>query len=77
MGARGEVHAKVINEAVINWCKAWVLIGGVVTCSKCLHGQPLSERGESFPHGPSCDRHDDAEVNPWVALHDILNAGDE
>lgn len=40
------------NQRMIHWSAAWALVGGIVVCTGCMRGQPITQSGESFTARP-------------------------
>lgn len=51
------------------WTAKWVLVDGEVFCVQCKRHQPVTHSDAEFEHAPGCE----ADVYPWVALHDALD----
>lgn len=61
------------NHKMIVWSSAWALIGGIVVCTGCMHGQALSDSGEEFKHEPDCKALGEVAKHAWSELHSILD----
>ena len=55
------------------WNAQWIIVAGRAVCTHCMESQPLKDSEASFVHAGDCTP-DSAELRPWVALHDILDA---
>jgi len=61
------------NQRMIHWSAAWALVGGVVVCTGCMRGQPITQSGESIAHEDDCKAKDGVAAMPWAELHQILD----
>lgn len=61
------------DERMIQWSAAWTLAGGLVVCTVCMRGQPISQSGEFFTHEASCKAKNAVAAMPWAHLHQVLD----
>lgn len=61
------------ERSMERWNAQWAIVAGRAVCTACMESQALEDSEASLIHASDCKRKS-AELRPWVALHDILDA---
>jgi len=61
------------ERRIERWNARWAIVAGRAVCTACMESQALEDSEVSLFHASDC-KLESAELRPWVALHDILDA---
>ncbi len=62
------------ERRIEKWNGRWSIVAGRAVCNGCLESQALEDCEIPFSHGNTCPARDAECLNPWTALHDILDS---